>query len=156
MSLMKRGITPLVATVLLIAFAIAFGAFAMTVGRNLDSVPEQANITSICESLDFDFLKIEGNPYVCLEDNKVNLIAVNKGSQRIESLQLIIVGESVNIENVEGPLEPHSNIERQVIYNQEKVGKVKELQFIPRVTPPGSDTPTLCIHDPFVVEPRNC
>ncbi len=76
--LYKKGISPLIATVLLIAFAVALGAMIMNWSSNLLS---ESNLGSACEKA-----KISIVGKFCWKDNQVNLEVLNSGTTEIQEL----------------------------------------------------------------------
>ncbi len=68
----KRGVSPLIATVLLIAFAVSLGAVVMNLGVNFGR--------DVCEQVDFEALTLGGVPDACLSnDNELRLTLHNIG-----------------------------------------------------------------------------
>ena len=77
----KRGISPIVATVLLIAFAVALGAMIMNWSSNIGDTEETG-----CE----DLVITETTP-LCELDNKIIPIAVNKDEKTLCYEKSIII-----------------------------------------------------------------
>ena len=82
----KRGVSPLIATVLLIAFAVSLGAVIMNLGVNL---------TSKCDSIDLEFHRIGEVDRVCFNQATAELrfTASNKGVA-IDGYKVIATGDS--------------------------------------------------------------
>ena len=85
----RKGISPLIATVLLIAFAVALGAMIMNWSSNLLS---ESSLEGECQKA-----KISLVGKFCLKDNQVNLELLNSG--QIEIQELIFRTSSKDIEN---------------------------------------------------------
>ena len=77
----KKGMSPLVATVLLIAFAVALGAMIM----NLSGPTPEDNISKLCEDV-----SISTRRPVCYEDDSLIFVIENDGLVKVDSLQLLI------------------------------------------------------------------
>ncbi|MFC1648486.1 archaellin/type IV pilin N-terminal domain-containing protein [Nanoarchaeota archaeon] len=74
----KKGLSPIIATVLLIAFAVALGAMIMNWSSNLVA---GGALESACDSI-----KISIKAPVCFEDNKINFKMANIGEETIHAL----------------------------------------------------------------------
>ena len=68
----RRGISPLIATVLLLAFAVAIGTMAV-------SYILEATKTSLCDGVE---IALEGSPNVCWANNRASFIIVNRAQSR--------------------------------------------------------------------------
>lgn len=154
---MKRGMSPLLATTLLIAFAVSFGIFAMILGNQIEAhqSQESQNISSLCDRVSLEFLSLRYKPALCVDtqDNAIRFITLNKGKLSIDSIHLVLVGDTITVrELLEEPLEPHYLYQGEVEYDVGRYGMVQEMQFIPRLIRPKSNEPYLCVNSPFVVK----
>ena len=80
----KRGISPLIATVLLIAFAVAIGTMIMNWGKDVvDNVGD-------CGEVKIELQTINGKPLFCYDplNTKLNFMIKNTGSVDINNLQM--------------------------------------------------------------------
>ena len=106
----KKGVSPLIATVLLIAFAVALGAVVMNWGRSY--VEDTANVARersdtevTCTSqVDIDIVDIDSVPQVCYNltggganSPQVQFIVENKKTKRIEKIQARLIGSSSKV-----------------------------------------------------------
>ncbi len=104
----RKAVSPLIATVLLIAFAVALGAVVMNWGRGY--VEDTANIarersdTEVrCASeVDVDIVEIDNIPQVCYNDsgaanNTIEFIVENKQSRKVEKLHARLIGEGTRV-----------------------------------------------------------
>jgi flagellin-like protein len=94
-ALSRKGISPLIATVLLLAFAVAIGT--MAVSYVLD-----ATKASVCENV---ALSLERGTNVCFSAGRVSLVVVNRGSEPIGSALIRVIGEGQSIEERRMPLD---------------------------------------------------
>src|SRR3989338_6318756 len=88
----KRGVSPLIATVLLISFAVALGSVVLNWGRNLDiSKPGDK-----CASISIKLLTVDGFQ-VCYSnmgvDSHIKFIIENIGNFDADGLGIWITGE---------------------------------------------------------------
>lgn len=101
---LKRGMSPLVATVLLIAFAVALGAMIMNWS---DSV-------SALGSPDCSGISIIINPYVCYAQNLLRISVQNTG-KNVEALTFRVV----DVNNNEVEFKHNSRIVEGEIFSKE-------------------------------------
>jgi flagellin-like protein len=82
----KRGISPLIATVLLIAFAVSIGTMIMNWGKDVI-----ANVGD-CNDVKLDVQTINGKPLFCYDtlNNKINVMIKNTGGVDIKELRLSV------------------------------------------------------------------
>ena len=99
----KRGISPLIATVLLIAFAVALGAVVMNWGKNYVqdtaiSAQKSGQAKQKCTSTNIEFIVVSGVPKMCYVGNLTNSTEIrftikNQASHALEDLQVSILGD---------------------------------------------------------------
>lgn len=152
----KRGMSPLPATILLIAFAISLGILIMSLGQQMHSEEEVSiNASRICGSVSFSVSNISGHPSVCYneEQKTVWFMGSNDGTKEITSMQVWVVGRKPNRHEVlENPLPPEGTLEKEVSYDASRYGTIREVKFIPRVRAPELNEPYLCVDYPSTVE----
>lgn len=133
----KRGVSPLIATVLLISFAVALGAVVLNWGRNLDiSKPGDK-----CAGVSIK-LRTLNNVQVCYsgsgQNGYINFIIDNDKNSDIDGLTIWIIGEKgtklldfndLPIKKGE-ILDIHDN---KVNYDFNTYGAIKQIQFFPKV-----------------------
>ena len=86
----KRGISPLIATVLLIAFAVALGAMIMNWSSNLLS---ESRMEDECSKV-----KISLVGKFCLKENQVTLGVLNSGESTVEEVLLRVSSKDLDNE----------------------------------------------------------
>jgi len=133
----KRGVSPLIATVLLISFAVALGSVVLNWGRNLDiSKPGDA-----CSGIAIKIRNI-GGAEACYSGSGpnafINFILDNPGNQDIDGLGIWIVGEKgtklLDLDNIKIRSGELLDIkEDRVKYDFDTYGKINHIQFIPKV-----------------------
>lgn len=109
----KRGISPLIATVLLIAFAVALGAVVMNWGK--EKIETKINKTEttiidaearLCDKVQLDIETINKIPKICISQKKassIEFLATNNGEKDIEKLKLTLLGSAGDPLNTEIP-----------------------------------------------------
>jgi flagellin-like protein len=102
----RKAVSPLIATVLLIAFAVALGAVVMNWGRGY--VEDTANIArersdtevTCASEVDINIVDIDSVPQICHNetDNKtIYFIVENKQSRTVEKIQARLIGDATRV-----------------------------------------------------------
>ncbi|MBI4144698.1 hypothetical protein HY493_00635 [Candidatus Woesearchaeota archaeon] len=157
----NRGISPLIATVLLIAFSVALGAVVMSYGQAY--VEEQAAFvqgglevaSSACDAVDLQLITISGTPQLCVRDSIVEL-SLDNGPFAIDGLQARIAG-SADVRIVPNvlkqPLDAASSL--KTMFSYESVGTPLQVKLTPVIFS-GAER-TYCSGKSIVVDaPRAC
>ncbi len=159
----KRGMSPLIATILLIAFAVSIGAVIMSYGNLYDEVDDvdKVDLEVFCKDVDLEVYDIGGESQICKtttgEKDLVTFILINKGSKDIDGLQMLVslkgaVSSVQVLELSSSSVGSGSFIERQIsIDNKGKT--LVQLQFISIVSD-GSETKK-CFSTP-ITEIKDC
>jgi len=133
----KKGVSPLIATVLLIAFAVALGAVIMNWGRNIEiSKPGDK-----CSGVEIKVREIN-NYNICYSSNGsdayINFVIDNTGKQDLNGLSLWIVGEKgTQLSEIDDILIKKNSLfdkkDKELTYDLDKYGQIKHIQFIPKI-----------------------
>ncbi|MFC1742268.1 archaellin/type IV pilin N-terminal domain-containing protein [Nanoarchaeota archaeon] len=108
----RKAVSPLIATVLLIAFAVALGAVVMNWGRGY--VEDTANIArersdtevKCASEVDIDIIDIDSVPQICYNmtsgaggasNESVEFIIENKKSKTVEKIQVRLIGSKTRV-----------------------------------------------------------
>ena len=116
-----RGISPLVATVLLIAFSVALGAVVMSWGESYieqraEFVSGRSEVGGPCDTALVTIIKVKDQIQICERDNTLELF-VESGPQRLVGIKARVLGaDSVFLaENIlASPLEAASAIKTAI------------------------------------------
>lgn len=133
----KRGVSPLIATVLLIAFAVALGSVVMNWGLNLNL----GKSTDLCRGVEIMTRNLDASQ-VCFggfgQNGYINFILDNTGSLDISGIAIWIVGDKgtrlFDLDNIlikKGSL--YDKKDKEVSYDFSMFGNIKQVQFIPKV-----------------------
>jgi flagellin-like protein len=101
----KRGMSPLIATVLLIAFAVAMGAMIMNWSSDIESSPKDN--TNYCKSV-----SISSSQGACFQNNAVSFRAVNDGSRKVDG---VLINFDSDISSFDMTLKDSSLIQSETI-----------------------------------------
>jgi flagellin-like protein len=134
----RKAVSPLVATMLLIAFAIALGAVVMNWGRGY--IEERAEFvagtgeTGGCLSIKLSIIEVSGAPQVCYSDGVIKMMLQNDGRD-VEAIHARIIGDE-GISVAETILEEtlKSLDSRQASFSYAlTVGAIKQIKLTPRI-----------------------
>ncbi len=91
----KKGISPLIATVLLIAFAVSIGAMIMSWGK--DAFASSGD----CTSVKLEIQTINTKPVFCYDtlNNRINFMVKNTGDVDVEMIKLRIINRDLAVED---------------------------------------------------------
>ena len=139
----KKAVSPLIATILLIAFAVALGAVVMSWGINVKPLMENPSIEK-CGDVSLEVQKIKDIPQAFYggsgSDGFIKFTIANTGSYGIDEIILWIVGEKdTNIIDLkQSSIKVGYPLIKEVQYNFDTYGEVKKLKFIPKIKVDGS------------------
>ncbi len=132
----KKGVSPLIATILLIAFAVALGSVVMNWGSNLYSNTDR------CSGVKIELKNI--GPYqVCYAGSGsagyINFAMDNKGKQDINGFNIIMTdttGQTTifNLNDINVPKKTlFDKRDNQVVYDMSKYGQLANVEFTPKI-----------------------
>jgi len=159
----KKAISPLIATVLLIAFSIALGAIIMNWGKTyveseIESSREEYYAIRECDTdISIKIKEIESRPKLCYTyDGDTNLtiefMIENTGPKTVEGIRVRAIGVNGHV-NYTGPnflIENTSISPGGILYNittfnvPSSFEDLAQVEFIPFLTPTGATEKTLC------------
>jgi flagellin-like protein len=90
----RRGISPLIATVLLLAFAVAVGTMAVSY------IAELAR-TDPCDPID---LAVQESVPICYKDETVHAIVTNRGEEAIASIMTTLLSPNGDVTDYRNPV----------------------------------------------------
>jgi len=151
----KKGVSPLIATILLVAFTITIAAMLMTWGRSLlekqilGAESAQARIDCI-ENVEVDVRS------ACYKDNKVDIVIENKRNYKIDSFLIRLVGKnSVAVRpSLAGALGPYEAKTISAVYDPIITGEIEEAVMIPKIKI--KDIVTVCQSNTIPIKMKVC
>lgn len=126
----KRGVSPLVATMLLIAFAIALGAVVINLGTTI-TVPEETGSVLNCDNVN---LELTGDVCYNPSTKMIEIPVYNKESSvEIDGLEVGIQGESYYDEKYEKPIVVDRKERISIPYDRIRAdtGQIEEIRITP-------------------------
>ncbi len=135
----KRAISPLIATILLIAFAIALGLVVMNWGKSY--IEEKAEFTagpadvSGCGLVELSIIQVSGRDKICYNPNdfSIEVFLENGPDATIQDLQVRVVG-SQGIKTLDSVLDKpiDAGVSAQIRFNYPSgLGDVQQVKITP-------------------------
>jgi flagellin-like protein len=150
----RKGISPLIATVLLIAFSVGLGAVVMSWGENFiednaEFVTGTAEVAAGCSGIDVDVIKVKGKEQVCVTSTGISVFLDNQG-ESVSGVQATLVGsEGVAITSNILTTTLLQGDGRKQEFSHDAVGTIVQI----KLTPTQGDTH--CFDDAIILEDIN-
>lgn len=136
---MRKAISPLSSTVLLIAFSVSLGAIAMSWGegyveQHAEFVRGAQEIRSGCENVKFEIITLNGKPQFCYTQSILELLVDNGQAMDLYDLHLRVVGEDdifVKPSALAETVQKGGAVKVKVPYAN--VGKIKQIKITPKI-----------------------
>ncbi|MBW2980439.1 hypothetical protein KY360_03420 [Candidatus Woesearchaeota archaeon] len=128
----KKGISPLISTLLLIFFAIALGLVVMSWGKAAQIEEHEA---ATCEDVSLDIVKVGEEPQLCYIDGKLKYTVENAGSAYIDGIKLFIIADEIEKIEQDNYILPADIVNLETAYQKTPIKKVK---ITPRITVEGN------------------
>lgn len=153
----KKGVSPLIATVLLIAFAVALGAVVMNWGsKYVDQTARDAgdksssDIKCVSEP-SLEIYEINNAPELCFNNktNSIDFVLQNVGTIKIEGVQVNVLGNtSQKFVEINTSLEKGRFQRYNISYIKTTFGEVESIEFQPKIKIGNTDV--LCVKSSLV------
>jgi len=135
----RKGITPLVATILLVAFSVGLGALVMSWGE--DYIEEKAEfvqgvqeVKAGCETVNFAPMTIGGVPQFCKTPDAIE-VWLDNGASDIFNIHARVAGRDgviVTEEIIQQPLLKEQSVKSTIPYKAD-IGKVLQVKLTPKI-----------------------
>ncbi len=135
----KRGISPLIATVVLIAFAVSLGAVVMNLGSGISKGSTSFTEQKECISMKLQFHNLNG-PQVTFggqgAEGFIEFVIDNVGSDDVTRLRLLVIGErqgspQTYTDDINAAVAAGFTLSKRVKYDYNLNGQPKQVQVIP-------------------------
>ena len=145
----KRGMSPIIATVLLIAFAVAVGTVVMDLGLGLPILNEKkpdgnGGAEDICSDVELYLYEIAESPQVCFDGTQVSITIQNGAHKELNGLKVIIDGAAdfKTYELIDGMQIGKADLKRiNLPYENATYGSIRKIQVIPIIQANEGNTP---------------
>ncbi|MFT4326723.1 MAG: archaellin/type IV pilin N-terminal domain-containing protein [Candidatus Woesearchaeota archaeon] len=125
----KKGVSPLVATILLIAFAVSIGAVIMNWTATAQGVSTNSGV---CEEVKIAVLSSE-NAFCLDRDAREIILNIENGPVRIDGVRFSYSGTSSRFQDIDGVIEPAVLQRITVAYNPSVEGEPQSVKVVPYV-----------------------
>ncbi|MBN1544415.1 hypothetical protein JW898_03045 [Candidatus Woesearchaeota archaeon] len=147
----KKGLSPLIASVLLIVVVVGIGAVVTGIVRNYISenkqVIEKTSTDTDCSTqVEVEVPRINDDFLICLGVNTVNFTIENTGSMFVDEFQVKVFGDA-GFDDADGVLPEGlapGQVNSSVIVSHAAVGNVQEVYIIPKKKVTGSANKIYC------------
>lgn len=159
----KKAVSPLIATVLLIAFAVALGAVVMNWGKGFvestaKDVGDKSNMDLACQQDVMLSVKEIGNsPKICYNTTSahIEVILENSGTRDITGMQIAIFDSSDNMNistNSTLSIAAGAVSNKLTLEHSLETNEIVQVEFTPMILPKGFTTSQLCSKNALVVD----
>ena len=119
---MKKAITPLISTILLLVFAIGLGSLVISWGNT--------QIYEGCQEVEIDITSLNNNRQLCEQDGSIAAILENNGQAYLRDLRIItLYSDNVLTQDYLISLKPGSF--QRFSFSVEDISKVLKIRLIP-------------------------
>jgi hypothetical protein len=129
----KKGIAPLVATLVLIILAAGLGVVVLNFGRAQIEIAAQCAV-----NIGMDFVVLNEKPQACFDRAKsqVFFIVENGPQIPVEGLLLRVIGQNevLTQEVPDSEIEKVGTILKYIPYNANEFGDVRQIRLTPKIT----------------------
>ncbi len=160
----RNGVSPLISTVLLIAFAVALGAVVMNWGsdyvKNTAKNTGQTSDTDVKCAMEasLDLLELNGVPCLCYSNEtnyeRIEFVLINGPNVKAEAIYVTVMSNTSKL--VQGLLNESIEIgaakKLNVTYNKDTNGQPKQIRFVPKIKIEGVIEPVICSKNPLTKE----
>lgn len=155
----KKGISPLIATILLIAFSIALGAVVMSWGEayvedKAEFVQGVQEAGTGCANAKLSIISVAGQPQICYKQNLIEVLVDNGPLVDVSDIHVRVAGSSdvyVRESILDEPLKRGSS--RKIVFVVADVGAIKQIKLTPQIFV--GNTLAMCSQGTVVVENIN-
>jgi len=134
----NKGISPLFATILLIAFSVFLGVLVMNWGesyveKRAEFVRGVSQINAGCDAAQLSLVLLKDVPQICQTNDYVRLLLQN-GPEQLHDLKAGLIGKAgiVNLDATLGqPLAPSSVTEVKIL--KTNIGDVEQVRLTPKI-----------------------
>ena len=150
----KKGISPLLATFMLIILAIGLGVVVMNFGRAQIEIAAQCAV-----DIGLQVVQLNDKPQVCFDRAKSQLSFIVENGRQIpvESLKLRVIGQKqvFNQDVPESSIERLGTLLKNVPFDLTAYGEIRQVRFTPEITL--YDEKIVCTEQAIAIEDiRDC
>ncbi len=145
----KRGISPLIATMLLISFAVALGVVVMNFGRAQVELEAQCPI-----DIGLKFAEIAGKEQICQSNKDISFTLENGPNIKIAGFVVSVIGsERAQTFEINEELTKAGTYLGKVNYDRSVNGEVRQIKISPKINL--YDEEQICVEKALIAETLN-
>jgi len=153
----KKGISPLISTVVLLLFAIILGLIVMNWGKG------QVEAASKCPAdAGLKIVELNNIPEICYagtgENGYIHFIVENGPRLDIGGIQMTVIGtKKVYNVNIKKPVKMAHSILRDIPHDFNEFGDIRQVKIYPKISISPGEDPVLCTDQAIVLDKiRSC
>ncbi|MBW2993386.1 hypothetical protein KY317_02335 [Candidatus Woesearchaeota archaeon] len=149
----KKGISPLLATVMLLVLAVGLGVIVMNWGRASLEANAECSV-----NLGMKLVEVEGIPQICYsgsgEEGQISFIIENGANADISQIQMRIIGSKkvYATDLAESSIKRNYPLMKKLPYNFELFGDIKQIKLTPKVILFPDKAPVICSEQAIIIE----
>ena len=124
----KKGISPLISTLLLIFFAAALGIVVMSWGKTAQ-LEEIEEVT--CDRVGLDIIKVGEEPQLCHSNGVLKYTLENTGAIAIDGIKLFVIGNEIEKIEQDAYVAPADIVNLESAYQTKTT--IKKVKITPRI-----------------------
>jgi len=129
MRLGKRGIAPVISTLLLVMFATALGIIVMSWGRTTTVTANEPD----CSQTSLNIISYNNQAQVCHKDNEIYFTLENNGLSDIRGLKVIVISTfDISQSNLDVQMSVADIMREKVDFDSSK-GEIQKIKFVPKI-----------------------
>ncbi|MGM0609178.1 MAG: archaellin/type IV pilin N-terminal domain-containing protein [Candidatus Muiribacteriota bacterium] len=131
----KKGVSPLVATVLLIAFSVSLGAVIMnwTTAAGIEETNHE-DVSNLCEAVSISLFNDGAEKSICLDRDKNKLIMdVENKQKKIDGLRISFLGKKSDFIDYKNSIESGVLSHIELDYDPAIYGELKNIKVLPYI-----------------------
>ena len=154
----KKAVSPLIATVLLIAFAVALGAVVMNWGSDYvkstaksTGAKSDADIRCATET-DLSIVEIDGTQKLCYNsaNKQIEFIIENRANTNADSMQVTVFGADSITRALFNETLAKGDVKKLTLsYDKAVNGTIQQVRFVPYIKVRDITEPVLCSKNPY-------
>lgn len=130
----KKGVSPLIATVLLIAFAVSVGAVIMNWTSSATGIESHGE--GDCGITSLNVVEINGQKEICLDrERKKIIITVETGQMQIEGIRISFLGSTNKVIDKNEQIEAGALKTFELSYDPAINGELNKIKLTPFIIP---------------------
>ena len=144
----KKGLSPLIATILLIAFAVALGSVVMSVGKAIGKSSFSAGCGVF---VDLEIVKISDKQKICISGSDIDLTIQNGPNIAVENLHISVIG-SRSVYNYDSKVKLNKGDAQHIVFSYDKLtyGDIDKIIITPLIAK--EDEIVMCKNDRLEIE----